>query len=214
MSTAPVLRRVAYELGQEIALYRSLARWLTRRRDVPAGATAIGYSQLSAPMMWLWIFGSAVEVVVAEVVLRSIGAGWADLVRLPVLLLGIWGLLWMLGQLAASQVRPHLLTSDSLRIRNGTRAWVDVPRESIAHARATEHEYEGVMKTLHHHDDLLLVGVNVRTNVELELQDVTTVETSQGARSALRIGFWADDPRSTASLLKPHQFSRRESGRA
>lgn len=61
-----------------------------RRPDVPRGATPIGYSRLVAPMLWLWIFGSTVEVVVIEVVLRHLDAAWADAIRVPLLLLGIW----------------------------------------------------------------------------------------------------------------------------
>ena len=48
----------------ELALYRSLVRWCARRPDVPAGATPVGHAQLVGPMLWLWIFGSATEVVV------------------------------------------------------------------------------------------------------------------------------------------------------
>ena len=85
----------------ELALYRSLARWVARRPDVPSYATPIGYAQLVGPMLWLWIFGSATEVVVIEVVLREVDAGWAEAIRLPLLVVGIWGVLWMLGLMAA-----------------------------------------------------------------------------------------------------------------
>lgn len=90
----------------ELALYRSLARWIARRPDVPRGATPIPYGRLAAPMIWLWTFGSATEVVVIEVVLRSIDAGWAEAIRLPLLALGVWGVLWMLGMLASYRVGP------------------------------------------------------------------------------------------------------------
>ena len=66
----------------ELSLYRSLVRWLARRPDVPRGATPIGYSRLMAPMLWLWIFGSTVEVIVVEVVLRHLDQPWADALRL------------------------------------------------------------------------------------------------------------------------------------
>ena len=56
----------------ELALYRSLVRWVARRPDVPAGATPIGYAQLVGPMLWLWIFGSATETVAVELVLRHV----------------------------------------------------------------------------------------------------------------------------------------------
>ncbi len=53
-------------LRLEVTLYRALGRWITRRPEVPAGTTPISYSGLVAPMLWLWIFGSATEVVVLD----------------------------------------------------------------------------------------------------------------------------------------------------
>lgn len=186
----------------ELALYRSLARWVARRPDIPAGATPIGYARLVGPMLWLWIFGSATEVVVVEVVLRQVGAGWADAVRLPVLVLGIWGVLWMLGMLAAYRVRPHLLTEDRLQIRNGARTWVDVPLAALATLRSVEHELPGVIKSLHQEEGLLLVGVSSRTNLELKLTGPTVLSTSKGKLTADRVGLWVDDPRAVSSRLK------------
>ena len=205
------IRRLA-ALGREavlleLALYRSLARWITGRPDVPAGATPIGYARLVGPMLWLWIFGSATEVVVIEVVLRSIDAGWAEAIRLPLLAIGIWGLLWMLGMMAAYRVRPHLLTEDTLRIRSGARTWVEVPRGVVASARMAEHELPGIIRTLHLHDDLLLVGVSSRTNVELVLTGPTVLHTSDGDRTPARVGLWVDEPREVAALLRSRSTS-------
>ena len=202
MTLRQVLTRAREEIGQELALYRSLARWIARRPDVPTGTIPIRYAQLSGPMLWLWIFGSASEVVVVEVVLRSIDARWADIVRFPVLVLGIWGVLWMLGQLAAYKVRPHLLAAEHLRIRSGSRTWVVVPLQSIAHARAAEHSYPGVVKTLHHEDNLLLIGVNLRTNLELALDRPIDLDTSHGTRTTDRVGLWVDNPRAAAAQLQ------------
>lgn len=204
MDVRRVLARGLEEVRQELALYRSLARWVARRPDVPKGATPIGYAQLSAPMLWLWIFGSGTEVVVAEVVLRSIDAGWAEAVRLPVLALGAWGVVWMLGTLAASKVRPHLVTEERLVVRFGTRTWVHVPLASITTVRPAEHEYPGVVKSLHHEDDVLLVGVSRRTNLEVVFDRPLSLQTSHGTKSADRVGLWVDDPRATAALLQEH----------
>lgn len=179
----------------ELALYRSLARWVTRRPDTPPGAVTLGYAQLVGPMLWLWIFGSAVEVVVVEVVLQNIQAGWAEAIRLPLLAVGIWGVLWMLGMLAAYRVRPHLLIEDHLRIRNGARTWVDVPLDSVARVRAAEHELPGVIKAMHHDDGLLLVGVSSRTNLELILNGPTILRTFKGEITAASVGLWVDQPR-------------------
>jgi hypothetical protein len=186
----------------ELALYRSLVRWVVRRPDVPTGATPIGYARLVAPMLWLWIFGSATEVVVVEVVLQQVEAGWAEAIRMPLLVVGIWGVLWMLGMLAAYRVRPHVLTDDGLRVRNGARTWVDVPLEGVAATRIVEHDLPGVVRAVHHADGLLLVGVSSRTNVELQLTGPTDLTTSKGEMTADRVGLWVDEPRAVAAQIK------------
>ena len=192
----------------ELALYRSLVRWVVRRPDVPADATPIGYSQLVGPMLWLWIFGSATEAIVVEVVLRQVDAGWAEGIRLPLLVLGIWGVLWMVGMLAAYRVRPHLLTDDRLRIRNSARTWVDLPLAAIATTQVTEHELPGVIKALHLEERLLLVGVSSRTNLELTLTGPTALQTSKGELTADRVGLWVDDPRAVAAQLRRRTTTR------
>lgn len=192
----------------EVAVYRALARWVARRPDVPAGARAIGYAQLVGPMLWLWILGSATEVVVIEVVLRQVDAGWAEAVRLPLLVVGVWGVLWMLGLLAAHRVRPHLRFEQRLLARSGLRTWADLPLDGVRAVRVTEHDLPGTVRTLHHDGDLLLVGVSGRTNLEVTLAGPTRLATSQGELLVERVGLWADDPRAVAADLARHVVRR------
>lgn len=187
----------------ELSLYRSLARWLARRPDIPRGATPIGYSRLVAPMLWLWIFGSSVEVVVVEVVLRHLDQPWAAATRVPVLVLGMWGVVWMLGMLASYRVRPHLLTDTELRARSGARTWLVLPLDAVCSTRAVEHEVPGVIRSLHVEGDLALVGVGSRTNLEMMLQGPTTVSTSKGEATVTRVGIWVDEPREITARLRP-----------
>ena len=200
LRSLPALAREAFLL--ELALNRSLARWIARRPDVPRGATPVGYAQLVGPMLWLWIFGSATEVVVLELVLRQVETGWAETLRMPLLAIGIWGVLWMLGMMAAHRVRPHLLTDDRLRIRNSARTWVDLPLDAIAATRTIEHELPGIVRAVHHEDGLLLVGVSSRTNLELVLTSPTVLPTSKGEMTADRVGLWVDEPHDVARKLR------------
>jgi hypothetical protein len=192
----------------ELALYRSLARWVARRPDEPPGATPIGYSRLVAPMLWLWIFGSAVEVIVVEVVLRHLDQPWAAALRALLLLLGIWGVAWMLGMLASYRVRPHLLTDTELRARSGARTWLVVPLAVVESTRPVEHELPGVIRSLHVDEALALVGAGSRTNLELVLTRPTTVSTSKGEVTVSRVGLWVDEPREIAAQIRPRLGTR------
>ena len=189
-------------LRLEITLYRALGRWLVRRPEVPAGTVPIGYSRLVAPMLWLWIFGSAVEVVVLDVVLSQ----WWTSLRIPLLVVGVWGLVWMLGMLAAYRVRPHLLGEETLQVRDGIHARVDVPLDRIASVRTVDHELPGLLKSVHveGEDDgaTLLVGVGSRTNLELVLTGPTMLETPHGPSTVARVGLWVDEPREVAEVLR------------
>lgn len=196
-------------LVYELSLYRSLVRWLARRPDVPRGATPIGYSRLVTPMLWLWIFGSTIEVIVVEVVLRHLDQRWAEAVRVPLLALGAWGVVWMLGMLASYRVRPHLLTDEELRARNGARTWLRLPLDAVETTRPVEHAVPGVIRSLHVEGTLVLVGTSSRTNLELLLAAPTTLATSKGPVMASRVGIWVDDPRDAASLIRPRAGVRR-----
>ena len=186
----------------ELALYRSLTRWVVRRPDV-CGATPIGYSRLAAPMLWLWIFGSMVEVVAVELVLRHFDQPWASAVRVPMLLLGIWGVVWMLGVLASYRVRPHLLTDTELRIRSGARTWLRLPLDAVESTRLVEHEVPGVIRSLHVDEALALVASGSRTNLELVLAGQTTLSSSKGEVTVSRVGVWVDEPREAAAQIRP-----------
>lgn len=196
-------RRLAWAaLKLEITLYLALGRWITRRPDVPAGTTPIGYSRLVAPMLWLWIFGSATEVVVLDLLLSR----WWTPLRIPLLVVGVWGLVWMLGLMAAYRTRPHLLGETSLQVRDGIHARVDVALDRIASVRSADHDLPGLLTSVHVEgegdDAVLLVGVSSRTNLELVLTGPTTLETPNGPTTVGRVGLWVDEPRDVADALR------------
>jgi len=193
------LPRLAWQaLLVEVALYRSLARWVVRRPDVPAGTTPISHGRLAGPMLWLWIFGSAVEVLVLDLVLHR----WVPSLRLPFLVLGVWGVLWMLGLLASTRVRPHLLGDTELVVRSGARTRVVVPLAALDEARVVNHDLPGMVRSLHEDDGRLLVGLGSETNLELVLSAPTTLTTSAGPRTVSRVGLWVDEPREAAVELR------------
>lgn len=196
-------RRLAWTaLRLEVTLYLALGRWLARRPDVPAGTTPIGYSRLVAPMLWLWIFGSATEVVVLDVLLSR----WWTPLRIPLLVVGVWGLVWMLGMMSAYRTRPHLLGEASLQVRDGIHARVDVPLERIAGVRSVDHELPGLLRSVHVEGEgdgaILLIGVGSRTNLELRLTGPTPLQTPNGPTTVARVGLWVDEPREVAETLR------------
>lgn len=118
----PYLRLAATE-GRSIA---SLARWVTRQPDVPAGAVAIGYSRGTLGIPIALAIAASIELVAVHLLVP-----WPT-VRLALDLLGLYGLVIVLGWLAGRIVRPHLLDGDELILRSGPHVCARVPLTAVA----------------------------------------------------------------------------------
>ena len=184
-------------IATELALYGQLLRWLTRRPDVPEGATPVPYARLATPVVWLFIFGSTVEVVAFDLILSR----WWTFLRIPFLVLGVWGLVWMLGLMASYRMRPHLLTATDLHVRNMARTHIVVPLDSITQVRVADVD-DSSIRSVRVVEDTLLVLVSGRTNLQLTLAEGTTLSTPRGEIAPSSLGLWVDEPREVAEMLR------------
>jgi hypothetical protein len=185
----------------ELRLYVSLLRWVARRPDHGGPADEpFGYAQAVTPVMWLWIFASAVEVPLVHVLIP-----W-DGVRVAALALSIWGLLWMVGFLASLNVYPHLLGPELLRVRNGKGTDIAVPWESVAAVKVDRRDLESTIRTLQPRETPegtdLQVAVSGHTNVTVRMRAPMTVRTSKGDLHVVAVSFLADDPRAVVSRAR------------
>ena len=204
-TTKDVLRRlpgwVWHALVVEVAMYRNLLRWVFRRPAVPAGSVPLGYAQAVTPVMSLWIFASAAELPLVHVLIP-----W-DGVRVAALVLGVWGLGWMLGALAGLRIYPHLLTADSLRVRNGALTEVVVPWSAVSSARTVDLDLPSSIWTLQPEETPngthLRVGVSGRANVTIDLGRPMRVRPTRNRElTVTRVSFWADDPRAVVRTIQ------------
>ena len=187
---ALVRRAVVFELR----LYRSLFRWVTRLRDVRGdGVEPFGYARQVTPVIWLWIFASAVEVPVVHLLVP-----WES-VRIVLLVVSVWGLMWMVGFLASLQVYPHQLTPAGLRIRHGASVDITLPWSAIATLTSRRRDLPSSMWTLQHEETEsgphLAVAVSGQVNVLLRLREPITVPTPKGPMTVAELSFLADEPR-------------------
>lgn len=178
----------------ELKLYVALGRWIVRRPAVPTGATPWGYSRLVTPVLWLWIFGSACELPLAHVLVPWHG------VRIALLVLGVWGLVWMIGLLASLKVYPHLATASTLVVRHGKFAHLEVPWSQVDAVRLEDRGVEGGgLRALQPRDTgagtEVQVPVNGRVNVTVRLTSPLDVQTSKGEVGAVSLAIWVDEPR-------------------
>ncbi len=177
----------------EVSLYGALLRWVLRRPAVPAGTTPVGYGQLVAPMMGLWIFASALEVPLVHVL-----TPWES-VRTFLLVVSMWGLLWMLGMYAALRTYPHLLDDEGIRIRSGTMVDVRLPWQAVREVSYDERTLPSSIRSFQRTgpDEArqLHVPMGARTNVTAELTGPTSLRTSPGEETVVSVSFWVDEPR-------------------
>lgn len=152
-----LVRRLA---AAEIAQYRSLIRWLTRRPVGPEGASAFPYVGEVSVLLWAFVIGSAVELVVLHVVLP-----WES-VRLVADVLGVWGLVFMVGLMADLKVHPHLVVEEGLVVRDGHRLSALLPWAAIASVQQENRSHDKGVRD----DGTLAVPVGNRTTVLVTLR--------------------------------------------
>ncbi|MFC9967088.1 hypothetical protein ACFVH4_22910 [Nocardia ignorata] len=191
----PVLRLVRRFFRFEVDLWVSLARAIARKPET-AGGTPIRYAGAMSAILWAFVVVSAVEIPAVHLIIP-----WAP-VRLAALALGIWGLLWMLGLLAAHHAYPHVLTSEHLRLRYLRRTELTIPLSALRAVRPDMRGYDE-SKSLHRTaNGTLALPVGSSTNIRLELAAPHTFSTPQGDLTSSTIAFWADDPHTAIGAIK------------
>lgn len=185
----------------ELRLYRSLLRWLARRPDLGGPSDEpVGYARTVTPVMWLWILASAAELPLVHLLVPWHG------VRIALLVVGVWGLVWMVGLLASLYVYPHLLGRDRLRVRYGASHDIELPWDAVASVSTKHQDLDSTVWTLQPDETEegthLRVGVSGQVNVHARLHRPTTVSTAKGDLEIVQLSFFADDPREVVARAR------------
>lgn len=194
----------------ELALYRSLFRWVTRRPDAPSGTVGFAYIGAVALLLWAFIVGSAIELVVVHVILP-----W-ETARLIADILGVWGLAWMLGLMASFTVYPHLVGDSGLRVRHGATTDITIPWDAVATIGVRERSREKSRALQFDRDaqsTVLNVVIASRTNVDLTLRRPLVVPLRTGEVSVTELRLYADDARGLVGRVREHLTPREETRR-
>ena len=182
----------------EVTVWRSLARWVARR---PAGAGAgvrtFGYARSVTPIFWLFILMSAIEVPVAHVLLPW---QWAQVLSLA---LGVWGLFWMLGLLAAQHVHPHLVDDRGLRLRSGGHVDVVLPWSAVRSLRTHRRDLPS-SRAVQLTDSVLSLPSSSETRVDVRLVEPTEVRLPKGSALVTEVRVHVDDPAAFVAAVRAH----------
>ena len=184
-----MIRAARWLIRMEIGIWRSLFFWVTRRvPGADSGVRAFSYSRQITPIIGAFIFVSLIELPVVHLLIP-----W-DVVRLVVVILSVWGLLWMVGLLASMKVFPHLLGERELRVRYGHGLDVPVPWDAVASVGAARGSVASG-KSAVVEDGVLSVPVMKQTRVEVRLREPTALPLPDGIEEVTAVRLYADDPR-------------------
>ena len=120
----PLLRPAVAELRA----FCSLIVAVLRKRQVPRGSQWFGYTRGSMAFPTVMIVLSLVELVIVHILVPWV---WLQVV---LLVLAIWGVLFLLGLVATRVVHPHFVADETLHLRWGHRTVLSAPLTSIVSA--------------------------------------------------------------------------------
>lgn len=199
-------RGLLLELGSYLAIYR----FVCRRPRVPAGATGFSHHQPVLAILLAFIVLSSVELVVVDLLVRR----WEP-VRIPLLVVGIWGVVWMLGLLCALLTRPHAVGPDGLRVRSGSEIDIPLRWDVVSWVRRRKHTVQGRQPQVMLDDRgnaALYLRVQHETNIEIALTEPVRVRLPQGGETVTRIALYADDPQALLDAVARHRPAARTPG--
>jgi hypothetical protein len=183
----------------EAGIWRSLYRWLTRRPGATDPAAALfGYASQVTPLLLAFIFLSALEIPTLPLLLP-----WPA-VRYSLLVLGVWGLLWMLGLLASLRTNPHAVSEAGLRLRSGFQFDASIPWEEISAIRLRRSSAQRKLQ-IEHNQTGASVALQGASNVEVVFREPVLVRFLDGRQASVdAIHFYADSPTALLTAAQPH----------
>jgi hypothetical protein len=195
--------RGALAASYEAGIWRSLCRWVTRRpRSDDPDAALFGYASQVTPLLLAFVFLSALEIPIVSLLLP-----W-PVVRWSLLVVDVWGLLWMLGLLASLRTNPHAVGKAALHLRSGFQFDAFVPWEAISAIRLHRSSAHRKLQ-IERGQAGPTVALQHTTNIEVILQEPVAVHFLGGHQATVNaIRFYADDPNALLTAIQPAVRSR------
>ncbi|GAB2692558.1 hypothetical protein [Thalassiella azotivora] len=170
----------------EYGVFGAIGQRLRGRVDVAPEATAVPYGRDVTPFLALFAGLSVVELVVVHLLVP-----W-EWLRVLLLVLGAYGLVWIIGLLCAIHVRPHQVDRSTLLLRFAHVAQVAVPADAVVKAAAQLSS--GHRRTVDVEGGHLALAVGGSTNVRVQLRPGTRVTTGRGeVHHVDSVSFTADE---------------------
>lgn len=191
----------------ELRIYASIGRAIARRPAIPPGAEGFRYDKPVFTILMIFIVLSAIEIPIIDLIVHP----WPA-VRIGFLVLGIWGLTWMIGLLCAHLLRPHTVGPDGVRVREGLEldiplSWDDI--YAVARRRTVDEPKQPRVTTDAEGRGILSVRMQDETNVEITLERPTRVRLpgwapKGGEHDVQCVRMWVDDVDAFLGAVRRH----------
>ncbi|QMU97257.1 hypothetical protein FVO59_08540 [Microbacterium esteraromaticum] len=188
--------------AMEAAGWRSIGRALLGRPRVPHGATGFSYDRPVRTILIIFLVLSAIEIPVIDLLVH--GIAW---LRWPLLALGVWGVLTMLGMLLSHLTRPHSVGPDGIRVRHGGEVDIDLPWEMIASVQRRRHSLSGAPQlslTGAGDEQVLNQVIQDHSEIEIALERPTLLPLPQGDVTVAAVRISVDDPAAFLDAVRTH----------
>jgi len=188
--------------GMEAAGWRSIGRALGGRPRVPHGASAFSYDKPVRTILVVFLVLSAVEIPVIDLLVHPIP--W---LRWPLLALGVWGVLTMLGMLLGYLTWPHAVGPDGVRVRHGGEVDIDLPWDLIASVERRRHSLSGApVLSLTGEGDAQVLNqvVQDHSEIAIALEHPTLLHLPQGDVTVSAVRLSVDDPAGFLEAVRRH----------
>jgi hypothetical protein len=185
----------------EIRSYQSIYRWAFRRPRVPAGAVPFSYHQPVLSILVVLLVVSVVELVVVDLIVHR----WTT-VRIPLLILGCWGVVWMFGLLCGMLCRPHAVGPDGIRVRSGPEIDLPVPWDdvhAVTRRKRTRRDKEPTI-TCEDGQRTLHLRIGDETTIEVTLERPIEFRLPHGRETVQRIALYVEDPSGFMDEVRRH----------
>jgi hypothetical protein len=193
-------------LKLELRIYASIWRFLTRRPAVAPGAVGFSYHKPVLTILMIFIVLSAVEIPIIDLIVHR----WPA-VRITFLILGIWGLTWMFGLLAAYLMRPHTVGAEGIRVREGLETDILLTWDDIASVARERRVDEPKTPKVTEADGARTLSLRMQdeTVIVVELERPTLVRLpglapKGGEQLVDEVRFWVDDPAAFMGAVRSH----------
>ena len=157
-------------------------------------------------VLLIFIVLSAVEIPIVDLIVHR----W-PVERVLFLILGIWGVTWMLRLLCAYLMRPHTVGPEGIRVRQGLEVDVPLSWDDIASVARVKGVDEPKSPRIEEADAsrTLVFRMQEETAIEIELERPTVVRLpghrpKGGEQEITGIRLWVDDPGAFMDEVRKH----------